>query len=79
MVWAASTEILLNQGIDSARTGSDREEGFIDPIDFDIVDLVDSHNVAVPANQRHHPQQRTWQETPVDKLQTPGYSTFNLS
>ena len=41
------------------------EEWLVDHVNVDVVDLVDAHNVAVAAQQRHQAEQRLRQQCPV--------------
>ena len=49
-------------------TCSDWQEGLVHFVNAHIIDLVDSHNIAIASQQRQHPQGCPWQQAPIQCL-----------
>lgn len=73
---------ILQKSVSSAVTCSDGEEGLVDLVNADIIDLVEADNEAIAANEGKHTHQSPGQQRPVYALHehlAPQQPTFQLS
>ena len=49
-------------------TRSYRQEGLVDGVNVNIIDLVDAHNISIATQQSQHTEQSPWQQAPVNEL-----------